>query len=93
MPPTTAKFGRNCLAKISLVIGRNGQSERDRRMRKLIDSFVQSEDGAITVDWVVLTALILGIQIVVLIATMEDSMVEVSGSIAGEVTEYEEFLD
>ncbi len=62
-------------------------------MRKLIDSFVQSEDGAITVDWVVLTALILGIQIVVLIATMEDSMVEVSGSIAGEVTEYEEFLD
>lgn len=62
-------------------------------MRKLINSFARSEDGAVTVDWVVLTGLILGIQIVVLIATMEDSMVEVSGSVANEVTEYEAFLD
>lgn len=62
-------------------------------MRKLLRTFAKSEDGAITVDWVVLTALILGIQIVVLIATMEDSMVEVSGSIAGEIDEYGQFLD
>ncbi len=36
---------------------------------------------------------ILGIQIVVLIATMEDSMVEVSGSVGDKVTEYGDFLD
>lgn len=62
-------------------------------MQKLVRSFVKSEDGAVTVDWVVLTAAILGIQIVVLIATMEDSMVEVSGNIGTKVTEYSDFLD
>jgi Flp pilus assembly pilin Flp len=62
-------------------------------MHKLVRSFVKSEDGAVTVDWVVLTAAILGIQIVVLIATMEDSMVEVSDSVGNKVTEYGDFLD
>lgn len=62
-------------------------------MQKLVRSFVKSEDGAVTVDWVVLTAAILGIQIVVLIATMEGSMVEVSGNIGTKVTEYGDFLD
>lgn len=54
--------------------------------------FVAREDGAVTVDWVVLTAAVLGIQIIVLIATMEDSMVEVSGNIGNEVLEYNDYL-
>ena len=54
--------------------------------------FVAGEDGAVTVDWVVLTAAVLGIQIIVLIATMEDSMVEVSDSVGNKVLEYNDYL-
>ncbi|WP_413687721.1 hypothetical protein [Rhodobacter sp. Har01] len=56
-------------------------------------TFARDEDGAITVDWVVLTALILGIQIIVLIASMRVSMVDVSESVGDKVTEYGEFLE
>lgn len=62
-------------------------------MHKQVRAFLGSEDGAVTVDWVVLTAAILGIQIVVLIATMRDSMVDVSDSIGTKVSEYGEFLE
>lgn len=62
-------------------------------MRRFLNSFAKSEDGAITVDWVVLTALILGIQIIVLIATMRESMVDVSDSVAGKVDEYGQFME
>jgi Flp pilus assembly pilin Flp len=62
-------------------------------MRKLLTSFLRSEDGAITVDWVVLTALVLGVQIILLLAPTKDALVGVSEGIAGEVTEYGQFLE
>ncbi|MCB6179670.1 hypothetical protein LHP98_16225 [Rhodobacter sp. Har01] len=62
-------------------------------MLKAMKTFARDEDGAITVDWVVLTALILGIQIIVLIASMRVSMVDVSESVGDKVTEYGEFLE
>jgi len=55
--------------------------------------FVASDDGAVTVDWVVLTAAVLGIQIVILVGFLEDSMVDVSGSIGDKVSEYGDYLE
>ena len=62
-------------------------------MRKQLMAFASSEDGAITVDWVVLTALILGIQILILVANMRESMVEVTDSVATKIEEQQEWLD
>ncbi|MBK8439976.1 MAG: hypothetical protein IPL38_10965 [Rhodobacter sp.] len=62
-------------------------------MRKFIKAFARSEDGAITVDWVVLTALVLGVQILLLLTPMRDSLVGVSESIGEKAGEYGEFLE
>ena len=42
-------------------------------MKKLMNAFVKDEDGAVTVDWVVLTAAIVGIAIAVA-ATIENAL-------------------
>ena len=55
--------------------------------------FARAEDGAITVDWVVLTALVLGIQVLLLMTPVRDSLVGVSDSIANKADEYSEFLE
>ena len=55
--------------------------------------FAKSEDGAVTVDWVVLTALIVGIQIAVLLTPMKDSLIGVSENIADQAEQYEEYLE
>ena len=34
---------------------------------KLFEQFIQSEDGAVTVDWVVLTAAIIGFGLIVMV--------------------------
>ena len=57
-------------------------------MRKHINTFVTSEDGAITVDWVVLTALVVGLQVMLMVMTMQDSMVSVSDRTADRIDEY-----
>ena len=57
-------------------------------MKDWIEGFAKDEDGAITVDWVVLTALIIGVQIVLLIAPMRENLVSVSDAIADRVAEY-----
>jgi len=62
-------------------------------MRKILNHFVKEEDGAVTVDWVVLTALILGIQVIILMTPIRNSLVGVSESIGGEVEEYGDFLE
>lgn len=62
-------------------------------MRHFAMRFLRDEDGAITVDWVVLTAAIVGLQVAVLVAVIRDSLVEVSESSAGTVTEYGELLN
>ena len=62
-------------------------------MRKLFKNFARSEDGAITVDWVVLTALVLGVQILLLLTPAKDALVGVSESIADKTEEYGQFLE
>lgn len=43
-------------------------------MLKLATRFAKDESGAVTVDWVVLTAAIVGLNIAVLIGYMTDSL-------------------
>ena len=62
-------------------------------MRNVVKAFAKSEDGAVTVDWVVLTALIVGIQIAVLLTPMKDSLIGVSENIADQADQYGDFLE
>jgi|GEM_PF-1806629 len=62
-------------------------------MRKLVKSFANSQDGAVTVDWVVLTGLIVGIQVILLLTPMRDALVGVSENIGDKASEYQEFLE
>ena len=49
-------------------------------MRKFFRSYWRSEDGAVTVDWVVLTAAIVGLGVAV-IATIAGGATNTSGSL------------
>ena len=44
-----------------------GEPEKDAAMKKFFRRFVRREDGAITVDWVVLSAAVIGMGMVVLV--------------------------
>ncbi|WP_225027673.1 Flp family type IVb pilin [Xinfangfangia pollutisoli] len=57
-------------------------------MKDWLEGFAKDEDGAITVDWVVLTALILGVQIVLLMTPIRDNLVSVSEAIGEQVGLY-----
>lgn len=54
-------------------------------MRNLVTAFLGSEDGAISVDWVVLTAAIVGLQIAFLLTPVREALVSVSEYIGGTV--------
>ncbi|MFZ1469629.1 MAG: hypothetical protein WAT09_11735 [Paracoccaceae bacterium] len=62
-------------------------------MLRRLRIFTRSEDGAITVDWVLLTALILGMQIILLLTPIRGALVDVSNGIGNEVEDYGEFLN
>jgi len=49
-----------------------------------IKTFIADEDGAVTVDWVVLTAALVGLGIAVL-AAVETGLADLSGDIASEL--------
>ena len=51
----------------------------------LIKNFRNDEDGAVTVDWVVLTAALVGLGIAVL-AAVSTGLEDLSGDIEGELT-------
>ena len=55
-------------------------------MKALINNFLRSEDGAVTVDWVVLTAAIVGLGLVIG-STVGQSTADLAEVIAGELTE------
>ncbi|MBP9182815.1 MAG: hypothetical protein KBF78_06775 [Fuscovulum sp.] len=55
--------------------------------------FARAEDGAITVDWVVLTALVLGIQVLLLLTPAREALIGVSDNIGAKAEEYGEFLE
>ncbi|MCL4065685.1 hypothetical protein M3484_03765 [Pseudomonas sp. GX19020] len=44
-------------------------------MRRAVSGFVKDESGAITVDWVVLTAAIVGLNMVILFAPAREGLV------------------
>ncbi|NSX56000.1 hypothetical protein [Parasulfitobacter algicola] len=51
-------------------------------MRKLFKEFRKSEDGAITVDWVVLTATVVFFVLTLVLGTIGDAVGGVANSIA-----------
>ncbi len=50
-------------------------------MKKFLNAFAKDEDGAVTVDWVVLTAAIVGIALAI-IATISSSLNNAADAIA-----------
>lgn len=63
------------------------------QMLKAIRRFVTREDGAVTVDWVVLTALVVGVQVMIMVTAIRESLVDVSENIGEEVSEYQDYLE
>ncbi len=61
-------------------------------MKRHLRDFLADEGGAITVDWVVLTAAVVGIQVVLLVNIISNSLTEVSTDIGEQVAEAGEFL-
>ncbi len=55
------------------------------KLFKLANQFSKDEDGAVTVDWVVLTAALVGIALVV-ISTVKSGIEEASTDIKNELT-------
>ncbi|GAB1362499.1 hypothetical protein MASR1M32_17350 [Rhodobacter sp.] len=60
--------------------------ERDIEMQvmNLVNRFAKDEDGAVTVDWVVLTAAIVGLGLIVM-AAIKPAISNLSTSIAAEI--------
>lgn len=57
-------------------------------MLNYIKTFARDEDGAVTVDWVVLTAAIVGLGLLV-IASVRNGAVDIAGDIGKELTKFE----
>ncbi len=58
-------------------------------MKKFLNAFVKDEDGAVTVDWVVLTAAIVGIAlaiIAVISTALDNAATEIAASIDAALT-------
>lgn len=53
-------------------------------MSKLLKNFIRREHGAVTVDWVVLTAAIVGIAVVAYVS-IEDNATELSEAVGGAI--------
>ncbi|SDL97634.1 Flp family type IVb pilin [Aliiruegeria lutimaris] len=56
------------------------------RRYNLIESFQKNEDGAVTVDWVVLTAAVVGLGLAAQ-AVITSGVADLSGDISGQLTE------
>lgn len=62
-------------------------------MRKTAFDFLKDEDGAATVDWVVLTAAVVGLMVFLLIVPIRESLVDVSTGIGEQVAQAGQFLN
>lgn len=63
---------------------------RDMEIAKMLArlrSFARDDDGAVTVDWVVLTALIVGVQVILLLTPMRNALVSVAESVGAKAEE------
>ena len=61
-------------------------------MINFIKTFRNDEDGAVTVDWVVLTAAVVGLAIAAFTA-IETGVGEMAGDIQGEINSQEDNID
>ncbi|MFE3837100.1 hypothetical protein [Pseudogemmobacter sonorensis] len=61
-------------------------------MAQHLKDFITCEDGAMTIDWVVLTAAIVGLQIGLMVYQMRGSMQNVTDGISGQVETASGFL-
>jgi len=62
---------------------------REHTMTKLLKVFAKDQDGAVTVDWVVLTAAIVGIALAILLVirnALNTTATEIAASIDGALT-------
>jgi len=58
-------------------------------MKNLINAFVKDEDGAVTVDWVVLTAAIVGIALAIIAVVskgLSNAATDIANSLSGVLT-------
>jgi Flp pilus assembly pilin Flp len=55
------------------------------KLLNILSRFTKDEDGAVTVDWVVLTAAVVGLGLAVMLA-IEPAITGLSGNIAGSIT-------
>lgn len=58
-------------------------------MKNLLKTFTKDEDGAVTVDWVVLTAAIVGIALAIVVVVrgaLEDAATSIAASISSAMT-------
>ena len=61
-------------------------------MMNFIKNFRKDEDGAVTVDWVVLTAAIVGLAVVAF-NTIGNNVEDMAGNIAGDISTFEGTAD
>jgi Flp pilus assembly pilin Flp len=59
--------------------------EYTMNLLNIFKSFKNDESGAVTVDWVVLTAAVVGLGIIIA-GTMGDSITSAAGTVAGDIT-------
>lgn len=57
-------------------------------MKKLLDLFRKEEDGAVTVDWVVLTAAVVSLAVVAIVS-IQGSTASVGTGVGGYLKDYE----
>lgn len=62
-------------------------------MLKRARDFLRDEDGAVTVDWIVLTAGVVGLMVFLLVGMIRESMVDVSVDIGEHVTQVGSIFD
>ncbi len=62
-------------------------------MKLRLKAFVTDEQGAVTVDWVLLTGLIVGLQVLLLLTPLRDALLGTSEAIGDKAAEYEAFLE
>ena len=74
---------RRCLPRLAERMVQTALSERQMKLFKLAKKFNNEEDGAVTVDWVVLTAAVVGLGVAALAAVKKGT-----GSLTTKINNY-----
>jgi Flp pilus assembly pilin Flp len=66
---------------------KNSRSAGEKPMKQLVKQFLQDEQGAVTVDWVVLTGAIVALALVVMSIIQQGSYIAAASGISAGVTQ------